>query len=243
MEINKILNHVQKGRDFIFDILFPKYCLACGQEGSMLCNSCFYKLKINEKQICFFCNKGGVKGSLCAICRNKYHLDGILIAGNYKNLILSSLIKTLKYHFIQSNIDILERFIIYFFEYQKETKNIPKHIFSKSIVVPVPLHPQRLRWRGFNQSELLANKIAKYFKLPLNTNLIRKKRKAPQAKLPLNKRTNNIKQCFQWQGAKINKNIILVDDVITTGSTLNECAFVLKRAGAKKIWGFVLAKG
>ncbi len=238
-----MFNHVLKGRDFIFDTLYPKYCLNCNQEGQILCSKCFYKLKIIENQTCFFCGKNTQNGATCANCKKIYYLDGVLIAGNYKNNILSSLIKIFKYNFIKETAEILEKFAIYFLSYQRQTNYIPKYIFNQSTIVPVPLHYKRLRWRGFNQSELIANKIAQYLKLPIDTNLARKKRRIPQTKLSPRKRKNNIKQCFQWQGTKINKNIILIDDVITTGSTLNECAFVLKKAGAKKVWGFVLAKG
>jgi len=117
--------------------------------------------------------------------------------------------------------------------------------FSQSLIMPVPLHKKRLRWRGFNQSELLAKGIKKYFNLDLRLDeLIRTKHKKPQTKLSGRKRKENVKGCFFWKGDWLDgKNIILVDDVITTGSTLNECAKVLKENGAGEVWGLVVARG
>ena len=117
--------------------------------------------------------------------------------------------------------------------------------FNGNLVVPVPLSRKRRRWRGFNQAELLARAVAQNYGLTLDSNnLIRIKHKKPQAKLNEIHRLANVKECFAWRGGDLNKkNIILVDDVVTTGATLNECAKVLKAAGAGQVWGLVVAKG
>ena len=110
--------------------------------------------------------------------------------------------------------------------------------------MPVPLSKKRLRWRGFNQAELLAEKVAENYGLAMDAaNLIRVKHKKPQAKLDEVHRLENIKDCFAWQGSNLNKkNIILIDDVVTTGATLNECAIVLHAAGAAEVWCLVVPK-
>ena len=108
----------------------------------------------------------------------------------------------------------------------------------------MPLHKKRQRLRGFNQSEQLARAISKNFNLEINHNLIRIKHKKAQAKLHEKNRWENIKNCFSYQGKNLNnKNILLIDDVATTGATLNECAKVLKENNAKEVWGLVVAKG
>jgi len=111
--------------------------------------------------------------------------------------------------------------------------------------MPVPLSKKRLKWRGFNQAEIIANILADNFKLEIDAkNLKRIKNTKPQAKLNERERRNNLADCFSWLGDKLNgRNIILVDDVATTGSTLNECAKVLKQAGASEVWGLVVANG
>lgn len=113
------------------------------------------------------------------------------------------------------------------------------------LIIPVPLHPKRLRWRGFNQSEKIADIIASNLQIPIDsTSLKRIKFKTPQAKLKKEDRIKNISNNFNWHGNKLNQqNIILIDDVTTTGATLNECAKVLKANGAKEVWGLVLANG
>jgi ComF family protein len=123
--------------------------------------------------------------------------------------------------------------------------------------VPVPLHKRKLRERGFNQAELLAKEVAEYFSLSLETKaLIRKKYTPPQVRTKNHKaRRESLKNAFEissiFTKKCISENtnflkekiIILIDDVTTTGATLFEAAKVLKRAGAKEVWGLVVAKG
>jgi ComF family protein len=124
-------------------------------------------------------------------------------------------------------------------------------------VVPIPLHKRKLRERDFNQAELLGKGVAKYFSIPLENNVLkRKKFTLAQAKIKdFKKREENIKDIFeispefikkcagQNQNLLKDKIIILVDDVSTTGATLSEAAKVLMRAGAKEVWGVVVARG
>jgi ComF family protein len=250
----------------IFDLIFPLECLNCGKEGSYLCEKCFNKLKINKKQYCFGCKSLNDYGEFCKICKEKYSLNGILIAGNYDDKILSDLIKTLKYKFSLDIAEILSQFLSFFLkekikqtkidssdiknflnnEKVKQIKKSPLFFsdFFNTAIIPVPLHKKRENWRGFNQSELIALDISKILKIPVLPGLKRKIHKKPQAKLNEKQRIINIKNCFAWEGSDIyKKNIILIDDVATTGSTLNECARILKKAGAGEIWGLVLAKG
>jgi ComF family protein len=250
----------------VFDLIFPLECLDCGKEGSYLCKECFKKLKINKSQYCLECKILNDYGEFCDNCQIKYSLKGILIAGNYDDEILSCLIKTLKYKFSFDIAKILSTFLFLFLEEKinktkinlndirnflnKEKLGIFKksplffNDFKNTVIIPVPLHKKRENWRGFNQSELIASNISKFFKIPLLSNIERVIHKKPQAKLNEKERKRNIKNCFVWRGENLNqKNIILIDDVVTTGSTLNECARVLKKAGAGEIWGLVLAKG
>jgi ComF family protein len=112
------------------------------------------------------------------------------------------------------------------------------------VIVPVPLHSARKRWRGFNQAEVLAQGLARAWEWPcLNNLLIRSRATEPQMKLSGKNRKNNLRGAFKINAQFIvPKRILLVDDVATTCSTLNECARVLKIAGATEVWGLTLAQ-
>ena len=124
------------------------------------------------------------------------------------------------------------------------------------ILIPVPLHGRRLAWRGFNQAEILTKKISGYFNTELNQSLlIRRRYTLPQKEISNQKeRVVNIKSAFALS-PKLNlpnntnnnliknKIIILVDDVCTTGSTLEDCARALSPLKPKEIWGLVIARG
>jgi ComF family protein len=113
-----------------------------------------------------------------------------------------------------------------------------------ALLIPIPLSKKRLLWRGFNQSEILARELVTAFNYSISHDLKRNKYSRPQAELSEQERLNNIKDSFFWAGTALEgKTIILIDDVITTGATLNEAALTLKKYGAGKIYGLVLAKG
>ena len=112
------------------------------------------------------------------------------------------------------------------------------------LLVPIPLHKKRLNWRGFNQSEILAEKISGFYGLEVRNVLIRNKNIKPQADIEdRENRMNNIKDSFECSTNLNGRNVILVDDICTTGATLNECAKVLAANGAGKISALVIARG
>lgn len=114
------------------------------------------------------------------------------------------------------------------------------------LVVPVPLHRWRLWNRGFNQSELLAKVVAERLNRPLIRALVRQKPTKPQFGLNKADRQKNMQGVFdistRYQPLVAGKTVLLVDDIVTTGATLNECAKILKQNGVREVWGLVLAK-
>lgn len=241
-------SHVFRLRDFFIDILFPIECLRCKKEGAWICENCYQELEKNYFQYCLNCKEKNDYGKICEKCEDDFYIDGILIAGNYQDKLLSQAIKTFKYKFVKNLSIHLGKFLSEFLFEQiiKEREKKPEFIknIKDTIIIPVPLHKKRLNWRGFNQSEELAKILAKKFSLEISTELKRIRHKKPQTQLKKQKRKENIKNCFAWSGEKIqNKNIILIDDVTTTGSTLNECAKILKENGVDEVWGLVLANG
>ncbi|MDD5071919.1 MAG: double zinc ribbon domain-containing protein [Patescibacteria group bacterium] len=266
MDKKRFLNHVLSSRNFILDLIFPIECLGCGTEGVWLCEKCFRKLPVESGQFCPGCKKSNDFGNFCPACSPAYFLDGVWVAGNYENRIIALLIKNLKYHFAKDLAKILGKFLVLFLrnlinkarinsnilktglgrEDIAKAKKAPEIIFDfeDCLVVPVPLHKRRERWRGFNQTKAIAQVVAGHFNLKISFGLLRIKHRTPQAKLDAEKRRENIRGCFSWQGENLkNERIILLDDVATTCSTLEECAKILKQAGAQEVWGLVIARG
>ena len=137
---------------------------------------------------------------------------------------------------------LLNRFI------RSLTQNRAQDVFGDNpLVVPVPLHPRRLRWRGFNQSELLAESLAEHFLLQTDAlTLNRVRQTMPQADIQeREQRLDNVSDVFSCAHPENvrGRSILLIDDVCTTGATLNECARVLKENGAKRVVALVVARG
>lgn len=228
--------------DFIYDLLFPIECFGCGQEGKWLCAECFQKIPINTAAICPFCRGISPLNMVCPRCQRKFHLDGIWIASDYENEVLQEMIKALKYRFAETLEEPLGRILINFLE----TNRIFANFSDEIILAPVPLHRRRFLERGFNQASLLSEQVSNHFHLPLEKKVLERCRYTmPQVDLEEAARQTNIAGAFLCrQPEKINKKIvILTDDVLTTGATMEECAKALKQSGAKQVWGLALAKG
>jgi ComF family protein len=246
----------QQSINFVLDLFFPKTCFGCGQEGFYICPECLKKIKINDCDQCFICGRRSLNNRICQDCGRKTNLTGALIASFWDNQILRQLIYEYKYRFVKDLSGPLSQIMIRYLE-----TNHPMNLATdKLIFIPVPLHKQRLQWRGFNQAELLAQKVADYFDAPLVQLLERMRDTRPQAEIKKQKeRKNNIKNAFvltknfaplRTKGLILDnlpllkeKTVIIVDDVSTTGSTLEECAAALKPLKPKEIWGLVLARG
>jgi ComF family protein len=261
-----IKKNVHKFWTFFLDLIFPLECLGCGAEGAWLCEECFKKIKLKSRQYCLHCKKENDFGQFCPNCQANYSLDGVWIAALYEDELVARLIKSLKYYFVSSLARELGRLLVVFVEQSlnqgrilrsslatglrwrelARAKRLPAILlnFKDSLVVPVPLAKKRLRWRGFNQAEILGRALGQHFGLTLNCQLFRIKHNKPQAKLHEAQRLANVKDCFAWRGENLaGRNVLLIDDVVTTGATLNECAKVLKQNGGGEVWALVVAKG
>ncbi|HSR89614.1 MAG TPA: phosphoribosyltransferase family protein [Candidatus Udaeobacter sp.] len=209
----------------IKDIFFPRFCVSCGQEGNWFCNSCFL---INKNLF--------QKNSLTVQALDPACLDGITALFAYGENDISKLIKLLKYNFLLEITDV----------FTKIFNNIYlNNAWQDFVIIPVPLHLRRERERGFNQAEIIANLFAKKLGLNINKNLRRSIYTAQQARLTGQQRQVNLKGAFSWSSniKNIPEKVLLVDDVFTTGATMQECAKVLKSNGAKIVWGLALARG
>jgi len=241
------MNIMQTPKNFLkhlADTLFPINCVSCKQDGVWICDHCLNKIPQNTIHYCLNCKRQTKQGEFCYDCASAFHLDRVWIASDFQNKTINKLIKLYKYDFARDLSEVLGFFLYDFLRTQIITpwKNF-NH--EKVLVIPVPLHNKRKRWRGFNQSEKLAQLIARQTEIPIETKSLKRVRlKQPQASLKKEARLKNIQNVFAWQSTNLNKkNIILIDDVTTTGATLNECAKVLKANGANEVWGLVLANG
>ena len=192
-------------------------------------------------QKCPVCSERNFSGILCRVCRKKSDLTRFLFCHDYKNAVSRELIHAFKYGFVQELAEPLSGFLV------RMVKEYKIRLQKTMLVVPIPLHSAKLRKRGFNQSELIAKNFAGYFGLNMiHDNLARNKNTEPQIEMSdFQKRKENIADAFAVLRPEEfeNKKIILVDDVSTSRSTLEEAAKVLKKAGAKSIWGVVIARG
>jgi ComF family protein len=224
------------------DIIFPIECLGCGEEGQWLCGKCLSSIPLVNRFICPICNRPALHGRPCPSCQRKSKLDNLWVACSYQNQLLKKAIKTLKYRKVKELAKPLASLMIKLLE---DLKN-QEWTLTDFLIMPIPLYPYRQRSRGFNQAELLAEEIAKKFNLKLVTDVLKRvKITASQAKLASDERRDNVKDAFKVvdkEGMK-NRKIILVDDLTTTGATLQEAARILKKAGAKSVIGLALARG
>ena len=234
---------INRVKNFILDLFFPKKCLGCGQADTYLCPACFNKIEVLLNNECFFCGKIIWQGKICLECKKENYLDRIISATNYGNPLIRELIKAFKYHFVKELSTPLSQILIKTIE-ANWSLDIGHWDF---IILPVPLYKYRLRHRGFNQTELLAKEIANHFNLQLQTTILKRKiQNAPQANIKDNiKRKENIKGAFEIVDSERIKDkiVILIDDVITTGATLIEAAKILKQNNAKEVWAITVAKG
>jgi ComF family protein len=229
------------------EVIFPPQCLGCSEilhpyTGQLFCPACNDQIKFISGSLCFICGTtfpdSPAQSHLCGDClENKTYFSQARAVFSYENFILNA-IHQFKYNRNISTGEILASFMADF--------RFPDIDFADySLIMPVPLHIKRLRERGFNQSLILARLMGKKRRIPVNFSLLKRhKFTITQAGSNRNERKQNIKGAFEVSDSKIiaGKNIILVDDVYTTGATVNECAKILIRAGAQKVAVLTLAR-
>jgi competence protein ComFC len=228
----------------LLDLLFPKTCVGCKKYGSYFCADCIREIKQTEL-VCPFCERASLGGVVHAVCKRKFGLDGLWSLGVYEGA-LRVAIQKLKYKWVS---EIAKELVNIMLEYWAKNSpmlldKIKKDRGKSWVVTSVPLHSTRQNWRGFNQSELLGKLFATKLGLKYETLLKRTRNTTPQMKLLSHQRKQNIKNAFSLDSTfRIpDSNIVLVDDVWTTGSTLKECCYVLKRNGAKQVWALTIAR-
>jgi len=186
--------------------------------------------------LCAKCGRSISSGPYCSDCwKSNSQIDSIRSVFVFEGIIRKS-VHELKYYHLRSIAILLGDYMADYF------KN--NNLYC-DYLVPVPLHKNRLKYRGYNHSELLARRISKSVNIPvLNDCLIRTRDNKPQARtISIGERVLNVDNIFQCRYELVQDKVItLVDDVCTSGATLESCAKSLKLAGAKQVFGFTLAR-
>ena len=216
------------------DLVFPIHCTGCGREGGIICTRCAEDLERVAPPRCQICSAPGANG-VCHWClqyprgfeslQSPYRFEGPI----------RDAVHALKYRGVRAAADSLGGLMAEYLQ----TSTV-----HADVLVPVPLHPRRLRNRGYNQSALLARALSARASLPvLDGHLVRIRNSRPQVEVTSREeRRRNIADNFSCHHDASGLAILLVDDVATTGSTLSECADTLKNAGASTVHALTLAR-
>jgi ComF family protein len=223
---------------FIKDIIAPKKCYSCFKEWLFLCEECYNKL-YNFDEICYICKSHSENYIIHEKCKKSIYFDNILVLSHYKNNVIKKLVKDSKFHHKK---DILEDFSIYLWELL--TKYISNEYWIINIedfvIIPTPMYFLKKFTRWYNQAEILAQNISKNTGINYYKNIIKKsKNTKQQSSLTKEKRLKNLETVFKINNKylyRVNKKIIIiVDDVISTWTTINEISKILKNNWAQKI--------
>lgn len=210
----------------VLDFLFPPVCGICGKfDKDYLCEECFENLERHMVAV-----------KVTKMAPEDFYNEMLYIF-KYEGIIRN---KIIEYKF-KDKAYLSKMFCKIFVK----SKNCCDFLKSYDIIIPVPIHRKRKIQRGYNQCELIARQLADYVESMICTDVLVKQRNTvPQSTLGKEERKNNIKNVYIIQNKdKIkNKSILILDDIYTTGSTVNECSRILKKAGATKIGVLTIAK-
>ena len=219
------------------DLLFPRRCVGCDEEGSFLCARCETALPRLAPPFCRLCAQPLASSDLCSRCHETPlpGLEGIrapyLMEGTVRDCV-----HRLKYQDFRALGVVLGGLL---------SSYVMELSLPAGVLVPVPLHPRRQRARGYNQSALLAREMGRQMGVPVAERLLRRSRAAPpQARSSdMEQRRRNVEGGFAVRdGSLVGSAVLLVDDVCTTGSTLSACAAAIKAAGASSVWTVTVAR-
>lgn len=225
--------------DGLLDLIYPPKCLGCQTlNPSYLCSKCISKIKPIELPYCSKCGHPLTEPQ-CRNCHDRtLSFTAARAVGEYEGT-LRNVIHEFKYH---GNRVLAEPLAQQIYDYLIGRVDIPWR--KADYIIPVPMHPVRKRLRGYNQSELLAERLAKLTDIPFaGSGILRIRQTRPQVELTSIERMKNLQNAFHVSDSfdLKGKIVMLVDDVTTTGSTTNECSKVLRKAGASKVYAVCLA--
>jgi ComF family protein len=231
LTVTELVQEIKKG---LLDLLFPPRCVGCREMGSVLCAKCRDEFELIEPPLCPHCGRPRTNGRLCPLCqRDPLRISGVRSVAYFDGT-LREAIHSFKYSNLQDLAIPLGELMSDYWE---------KSPLPAEIIVPVPLHPDRLRERGYNQATLLARELGKSIGLPVSENsLVRVRATRPQVDLNAQERKENVSDAFCCSNMELKgKRVLLIDDVCTTGATLEACSIALRQVGALSVWALTLA--
>ena len=218
------------------DLLFPLRCIECSKEGSLICPACHNRLAWILPPVCNFCGVDKPPDTPCTSCPVfRPVIDGMRAPFRFEGTIRSA-VHQLKYRNLRAIAAPLAGLMADF---------LSDNPLSYDIIIPVPLHSKRLRERGYNQSELLAKEIGKLTGVRIEKDCLMRHRHTPAQAMTksIQERHCNLAGAFICKNdSALGKKVLLIDDVATSGATLDACAKALKSAGAVSVWGLTLAR-
>lgn len=244
MLITNILRWGYQLTQTLVELLFPRRCPVCGEIveplGALICPECVHKLEPVKQPTCRKCGKEvfSEQEEYCMDCkRHSRSFESGVALFRYNEAARRSM-AAIKYKNKREYLDFYASAMAY--RYQKTVKH-----WGASVLVPVPVHPSRRRKRGFNQAEELAQRLSRHWGIPVESRLLQRSRKtAPQRDLNPQERLRNLQEAFRVdRSRKIPECVILVDDIYTTGSTMEACSRVLMAAGVRKVYFVVICIG
>ena len=217
------------------DLIFPPRCVGCGRVGSWFCDRCMAAVEPVPEPVCPICGRPTPDGQVCPFCRSHpLHLNAVRSVALFKEP-LRSAIHALKYRGRKQVAGPLGSLMASYLTRPRE---------SLDIIVPVPLHPDREKERGYNQAALLAGEISRRTGVPMAPGVLARARYTrPQVTLSARERMENVRGAFECNERKVaGKRVMLVDDVCTTGATMDAAAQALWKCHPERVWGLTLAR-
>jgi ComF family protein len=239
MNKHEIRRQMQHATAWALDFVFPPRCVACKRGGHILCPACLAQIRPAMPPLCAHCYHHIDANGQCSACR--YHplrMSGLRAFGYYEG-VLRTCIHALKYEGSTRLAQPLGHLLACTYD---------THDLQADMLVPVPLHSERQQQRGYNHASLLADVCSNEIGIPVREDIVTRRRAtAAQVGLGPQERRNNVAGAFCCTSASAGKQltgrrVILIDDVCTTGATIEACAAPLLAAGARSIWGLVLAR-
>lgn len=241
---NKICIIYRKILVCIAELLFPRRCPVCGEivqePGSLICRRCIPRLNPVREPVCRKCGKQifSEQSEYCLDCSRHARSFVTGRALLHYNEAAAKSLSAVKYKNKREYLDFYAQVMAYRFRTQVEH-------WGPEVLVPVPVHPSRYRKRGFNQAEELAGRLSSLWGIPMQTDLlIRVKRTAAQKNLTPAERLGNLQKAFAVRShVRVPEAVVLVDDIYTTGSTVEACTRVLMEAGVKRVYFLAICIG
>lgn len=239
MSTNSLWRSSRRITQQLLDIVFPPRCASCQKNGAVLCTACLATFTVMVPYTCTRCGKPLPVTGICPFCRTyQQGLSGLCAVGHFEGP-LRTCILALKY---EGNTRLAEPLGVVL------AQTYIRWGLQADAIIPVPLHHEREQQRGYNHAQLLAEVCSTHLHIPLRSDIIVRHRATPaQVGLNAKERQQNVAEAFECTtafrtGQLQGHTLLLLDDVYTTGATLGACARPLFAAGAKAVWGLVLAR-